>query len=119
MNLTDALEQIDAIHAHLARGESYRGYRPLALSLTGLAGLVAALLQPLWVPADESGAFVTYWVVVGVVCAALAGESTLLSYLLRDGPLERRRTRTVLGQFAPCLFAGAAVTLAFTRLGRE
>jgi hypothetical protein len=119
MNLTDAMEQLDAIHTHLARDRSYHGYRPLALALSGLAGLAAALVQPWWVSSEEPVAFVRYWVVVAAGCAALAGSATLLGYFTREDAFLRRRTRTVFGQFAPCLFAGAVLTFGLAREGES
>jgi hypothetical protein len=115
MNLAEALERIDAIHAQLARGEQYRGYRPLALAISGIAGLLAALLQP-WVVGEEGqSAFVHYWVLVALACAAVAGGATVLGYVRHEDAFARRRTRTVLGQFAPCLFAGAVLTATLSR----
>jgi hypothetical protein len=37
------------------------------------------------------------------------------SYLFREDDFERRRTRRVLGQFFPCVFAGALMTIALAR----
>lgn len=113
MDLADALARIDAIHEHLARGESYRGYRPLALALSGVAGLLAAAAQPLF--ADGPRAFVAYWVVVGLACGGLAGGATVFHYLYREDDAARKRSRVVLRQFVPCLFAGVVVTFALSR----
>jgi hypothetical protein len=119
MDLSEALEQIDTIHAHLARGEQYRGYRPLALALSGVLGLAAALLQPAIVARDDSLGFAGYWVVVALASALVAGGATLAGYLFREDELARRRTRIVLRQFLPCLFAGAAVTAALLQPERR
>jgi hypothetical protein len=115
MNLAEALERIDTIHTHLARGEQYHGYRPAALALSGIAGLLAALVQPLLVAADDPLAFVRYWVIVALTCAAVAGSATVAGYLFREDELARRRTRIVLRQFLPCLVAGVIVTIALSR----
>ncbi len=112
MNLSEALEQIDTIHAHLARGEQYRGYRPLALALSGAAGLAAALLQATIVADSDALGFACYWLVTALVCGGLAGGATLLGYCFREDDLARRRTRIVLRQFLPCLCVGAIVTAA-------
>ena len=107
MDLSEALQQIDAIHAHVARGETYRGYHAHALAASGLLGLAAAFVQPT--------AFLPYWCAVGVLAGLIAAAPTLIDYFTRDTPLGRRRTRIVCRQFAPCLLAGVALTLAFTR----
>jgi len=107
MDLDDALDQLDAIHSHLARAETYHGYRPFALAVSGVAGLVAAVAQPWCVPADDPLRFAWYWLAVAVAGAILAGGVTVLAYFTREDEFLRKRTRTVLGQFVPCLFVGA------------
>lgn len=115
MDLVEALDRIDAIHTHLTRGEQYRGYRPAALALSGVAGLIAALAQPAVVDEHDPLAFVRYWVVIALLCAAVAGGATVFAYLFREDDLARRRTRVVMRQFLPCLLAGALVTVTLTR----
>ncbi len=114
MNLDDALDQLDAIHAHLARAETYHGYRPFALAVSGVAGLLAALLQP-WLVADDPAHFARYWLAVAAAGALLAGGVTVLGYFTREDEFARRRTRTVLGQFVPCLVVGALLSHALMR----
>jgi hypothetical protein len=87
----------------------------MALAVSGVAGLVAGVAQPWLVPPDEPLAFVRYWVLIAIACALLAGGVTVLGYFTREDEFLRRRTRTVLGQFVPCLFAGAALTAALSR----
>jgi hypothetical protein len=112
MDLGEALEQIDSIHAHLARSEQYRGYRPLALALSGVVGLAAALVQPLAVAEGDASGFVGYWVLMALGCALVAGGATMAGYVFREDAVARRRTRVVIRQFLPCLLAGAVATLA-------
>jgi hypothetical protein len=107
MDLSEALERIDAIHAHVARGETYRGYHPHALAASGLFGLAAAFVP--------SSLFLPYWCAVGAVAFLTAAAPTAIDYIYRDSPLGRRRTRLVARQFAPCLLAGAVLTVAFAR----
>jgi hypothetical protein len=115
MNVTDALERIGAIHEQLAKAEVYRGYHPVGVALTGLLGLVAAAVQPLWVSPDDGGEFLRYWLLVGGACAVIAGAGPVLRAFRAEDEATRRRTWTVLGQFVPCLLAGAAVALALSR----
>jgi hypothetical protein len=110
MDLDDALDQLDAIHAHLARAETYPGYRPFALAVSGVAGLAAAVMQPWLVAPDEPLLFARYWLAIAVAGALLAGGVTVLGYFTREDEFARRRTRTVLGQFVPCLFVGAVLS---------
>jgi hypothetical protein len=114
MNLSEALEQIDSIHEHLAKGEEYRGYRPLSLVISGLLGLLAALVQP-WLAVDDPLEFVSYWLMVACLCATVAGGATLFGYIRDEDEFARRRTRTVMRQFLPCLLVGAIVTVVLAR----
>lgn len=116
MNLDDALEQLDLIHAHLARAETYHGYRPYALAGSGIAGLTAALAQPWFVAPTDAPGFTYYWLWVAVGCAVLAVGATILGYFTREDEFEQRRTRTVLGQFVPCLLVGGILTHVFLRV---
>lgn len=111
MDLAEALDRIETIHTHLARGEQYRGYHPAALALSGVVGLIAGLAQPDLDPI----AFVRYWVVVGLSCAVLAGSATVYRYVTREDSLARRGTRIILRQFLPCLLAGVVLTVALSR----
>ena len=50
MDLSDALDQISEIRAHMARSEVFRGYRSLTVGFSGLAGLATAAVQAIWLP---------------------------------------------------------------------
>ncbi len=106
MHVHEALAQVDAIHAHLARAEVYRGFQASGVAAAGVAGLVAATAQPTLTP----DGFVRYWVAVAVVGATLGGGAALYAYLFREDEFARRRTRRVLAQFLPCVLAGACLT---------
>jgi len=110
MKVTDALDQIATIHEHLAKGEVYNGYRPAPVAISGVYGLLAAVLQAQFVAGDDPPSFVRYWLVVAVISALVGGSVTIFNYLLRDDDFSRRRTRMVVAQFMPCLAAGGAVT---------
>jgi len=103
--LTAALEQINEIHGHMARGQAYRGYRPLPVAFSGALGLVAAYLQPYFVSPLAPETFALYWMVAAAICAVLAGSAVGLHFL-QQPPWERRQILFVWGQFIPCLVAG-------------
>jgi hypothetical protein len=117
MKVTDALDQIAAIHEQLAKGEIYRGYRPAPVALAGVIGLVAAVVQTWVIPADDTVSFLRYWMIVASLSGMMGVSETVLNYLVRDDEFSRRRTHQVVGQFLPCLVAGAAVTTALFRAG--
>jgi hypothetical protein len=116
MNVSRALDQIAEIHQQLAKGEVYRGYRPVPVACSGVAGLLAAAAQPRGLGWSDPIAFVLYWSVVAAVCGIIASSEILHNYIVHESSNERRRTRRVVGQFLPALAAGAIVTGILTRL---
>ncbi len=102
-----ALGQIASIHEHLARTEVYRGYRAVPLAFSGLTGLLAAWLQPWVIGGKPASWFVYYWTVVAVIAFTVAMSEGVLHFLHRSTPYQRRRSVHVIGQFIPCLAAGA------------
>jgi hypothetical protein len=111
-----ALSQIEEIHAQIAKGEVYRGYRSLPVAASGLIGLVAAWLQPRGLGLADPIGFVIYWGAIAV-CAGFVGASEIIhNYVVHDAAPGRRRTRKVVGQFLPSVTAGAAIALCFAHL---
>ena len=110
MEVTKALDQISAIHEQLAKGEIYRGYRPVPVALSGACGLIAAALEPRAIAGGHARDFVLFWVGVGLISALVGSSEIAFNYLFRENRFERRRTRRVLGQFGPALFAGAVLS---------
>ncbi len=115
MDYGEAVSRISEIHDHLAKGEVYRGFRSLPMAASGVLGLCAALGRPFLFDSVSDTSLVGYWSAVAVLCAAVGGAETVYNYAFRDDVFARRRTRKVLGQFAPCLGAAAAVTFCLTR----
>jgi len=109
-----ALEQIEAIHDQLAKGEVYRGWRSLPVAASGVVGIAAA--------AGQSGSpnqpwlFVGYWLAVAVVAFAVGCSEIAWHYVRHADDTERRRTRLVIGQLLPALVAGAIATVALMQL---
>lgn len=108
LKLSEALEQIDQIHGHMARTEIYLGYRPLPVALSGTLGLLAAALQMHFIDPGQARAFVYYWLAVAGI-SALVAASAVAVHFLRQSRYERRQTLYVWGQFMPCLLVGALV----------
>ena len=117
MDLRQALRQISEIHSHVSRGEVYRGYRAVPAALAGAIAVLAAAGQPWIVQTSAPRTFVAYWVAIAALTAAAGGGRNLYNYLFYEDPQDRRRTRTVVGQFAPSLVAGALATAAAAAAG--
>ena len=113
MEVRDALDRLDRIHDHLTRAEVYRGFRVPAVALVGCVGLLAAAAQP-WV-VRGGGAFVWFWSAVGAAGVLIGLGAAARSYFFGEDDFERRRTRRVMGQFLPCVLAGALLTVSLGR----
>jgi hypothetical protein len=115
MDVTRALDQIAEIHEQIAKGEVYRGYRSLPIAASGAIGVTAAWIQPAEVARDPI-AFAVYWMVVAVAAMFVGSSEILYTYVVHDSASGRRRTRKVVGQFLPSVFAGGAIAVCFCRL---
>jgi hypothetical protein len=115
MDVSRALSQIAEIHQQIAKGELYRGYRPLPVAASGLIGIAAASLQPRDLPVRDPVAFVWYWCAVAGL-AGLVGASEIAYNYVREDDADRRRTRRVVGQFLPSMVGAAAITASFVHL---
>lgn len=119
MEYGKALNQISEIHQHLARTEVYRGYRPVPVALSGIVGLAAAAWQPASLSSRDPVGFVVFWTSVAAIAGLVGCAEIVVNYLLRESPRERRRTRVVIGQFAPCIAVGVVMTVALTALSPD
>lgn len=117
MDATRALDQIAEIHRQIAKGEVYRGYRSLPVACSGAVGLGAAWLQPHAPGSSDPMGFVRYWTAIAAVASFIGSSEIIYNYAVKEEASARRATRQVVGQFAPSLAAGAAITAIFTHLG--
>jgi hypothetical protein len=112
VDVTRALDQINEIHAQIAKGEVYRGYRSLPIAASGAIGVAAAGMQPAEVAHDPI-AFAGYWMIVAVAAMFVGSSEILYNYLVHDSAAGRRHTRKVVGQFLPSVLAGGAIAVCF------
>lgn len=112
MEIEKALEHLEEIHNQVHRSEFYRGYRSLLTAAMGGVALAAALLQPRFVDAGQPLTFVYFWVAVAGANFLLPTSQIFFHYFAHESVLERRKTRLAVGQFLPCLLAGAFLTFA-------
>ena len=116
MEYAKALDQISEIHQHLARTEVYRGYRPVPVALSGAVGVLAAVLQAPSLGAADPIGYVLFWTAIACVAGLVGCSEIAFNSLVREDAFERRRTRMVIGQFAPSVAAGVVVTFALVTL---
>ena len=121
MELHEALSHIAEIRERVAAAERFRGYRAAPVAASGVLAVVAAAAQPVLVPdpaADLAG-YLALWLTTAAVGAAVAGAGVAYRHRFARHPLSREMTLLAIGQFAPCLAAGALVTLAVARHAPE
>ncbi len=121
MDLRDALSQIAEIRARVAAAERFRGYRAVPVAITGLLAVVAAAVQPLLLPTptENVSGYLWLWLTTAVVAAAVAGSGIGLRHRRTADRLTKELTWLAVGQFAPCLFAGAITTVVLLRYGPQ
>ncbi|HEY3789821.1 MAG TPA: hypothetical protein VGL71_13245 [Urbifossiella sp.] len=119
MRVHEALEQLDAIHEHLARAEVYRGFKVPGVALVGFVGIAAAASQSRILGNPEPALFIAYWLIVAAIGAMLGFSATAQAYFIREEEFARRKTRRVLAQFLPCVAAGGLMTAAVVRNSPE
>lgn len=112
MEIHEAAAKINAIWAHAARAERFRGYRPLTVASTGLIGLFAAFAQPFVapIPLANVDAYLNIWLAVAAASVVLVGLELCGSYVRTSSRLERQLLLQAVRQFVPCLCAGGLFT---------
>jgi hypothetical protein len=105
------LSQVREIHAHLARGEVFRGWHWLTAAGTAALALGGALLQERLAP-STTGEFAKFWVAVAGIAGALALVDILVHVRRYGRPATARLARSALFQFAPAAAAGAGLAVA-------
>jgi hypothetical protein len=121
MELRDALTQIAEIRLQMARTEVFRGYRAVPVAFSGLLALFAAVVQSTWIPdpMEQIAPYLTLWVGAAAISAFAAGFEMLLRTRASGSSLALEITGLAVGQFLPCLIAGALVTIVLVAVGSE
>ena len=121
MELREALTQIAEIRARVAETERFRGYRAVPVAASGLVAFIAGLVQSRMAvdPSHDIREYLTLWVSAAVAGALISGSGIWLRFRSGVDRLAREMTWLAVGQFAPCLVAGAMVTIAIVRHAPE
>jgi TctA family transporter len=121
MELSEALERINTIHAQVARTGTFRGYKAVTVGLTGLLAVVVSVIQPLLVPHPLGNVYqyLQLWIGVAAVSVICVAIELAMRYVKSDSPLQRAQTRRAVEQFVPCLAAGACTTWALVRFSPD
>ncbi len=113
MQLRQALTLVSDIHAHLARTEVFRGYRSATVGLTGVVGLLAAVVQMCWIsqPTARLSDYLTLWIGAAVVNVVVVGAEIWSRARMARTAVARRATVATIEQFVPTFIAGALLTI--------
>ncbi|MEZ6017283.1 MAG: hypothetical protein R3F49_19370 [Planctomycetota bacterium] len=114
VQVEEALARLADIHAQVARGAHFRGYRALPVAAMGVIALIVAGAEWLW-SRSPAGALAlsptlhaSLWLAVAVACASLGALDIVRRYWL----LPRRATALALAQLTPALAVGAVLGVA-------
>jgi hypothetical protein len=121
VELREALDQISEIRDHLARTETFEGYRSATVAASGLLALSAAGVQTLFIPDPVArlDMYLALWVAVAIVSAAMAGIEMWVRCRRAASETAVRLTRMVVEQFLPCIVVGALLTVAIVVVAPE
>jgi hypothetical protein len=112
MQLHEALDQLSEIRLHVARTESFRGYRSATAAFSGVVALVTAASQSLLVPepAAEPRAYLLLWICAAILSVVVTGIEMVVRCRRAASPTAVRMTWMAVEQFLPCTIAGAILT---------
>jgi len=117
VELREAISHIAEIRARVAATERFRGYRAVPVAISGVLAAIVALLQPRIIPtpsADLAG-YIALWVATAILGLAAAGWGIWVRHRNGADRISRELTLLAVGQFAPCIIAGALVTIVIAR----
>lgn len=108
MDLREALTQISQIRQHVARGETFRGYKALPVAFSGLAAIAAGVYQAVALPEPQADLiqYLHLWIFAAILSLLVTGIALWVHCRESVSPLTRPGTLLAIGQFAPCLVAG-------------
>ncbi len=119
--LRQALNEISAIRAQVARGTEFRGYGPMSIAASGVLALLVATAQAYWLPASshDATAFLLVWVSTAAVCVAIAVAETVRRARRVHSGFAGQMIHAAVGQFLPAILAGVALTAVLVRVAPQ
>jgi hypothetical protein len=116
--LRQALNEINAIRAQVARGTEFRGYGPLSIACSGLLALIVAAVQVYGMgdSGREASIFLSIWVATAAVSVALTTVETIVRARRVHSGFASAMIHAALEQFLPSIAVGMALTAVVTRV---
>ncbi|HWJ34416.1 MAG TPA: hypothetical protein VNR70_04075 [Steroidobacteraceae bacterium] len=111
-DLSQALAEISAIRAQVARGTQFRGYGPASTAASGVLAVVVASVQAFY--AREAGhdviMFIAVWVATAAVSVALATWETIVRAKRVHSGFASEMILSAVEQFLPATIVGVLLT---------
>ena len=115
--LRQAIAEISAIRAQVARGTQFRGYGPLSIASSGVLALLVAAAEARWLREStrDVAAFLLVWVSTAAVCVVLATFETINRAKRVHSGFAGEMLHSAVEQFLPAIVVGILLTAALTR----
>jgi len=113
MNIHRALSDIAEIRAQLDRTETYRGFRSSAVGFSVVVLAIGAWVESRWAGdyAVQADVYLTIWLCVAAVSAAMAGIEMLIRSRVSGNRLVGKMHWSLASHIAPSFLVGFIVTL--------
>jgi len=111
-DLSQALAEINAIRAQVARGTQFRGYGPASIAASGLLALAVAAWQASVTTTAriDPSRFLAVWVATAAVSAALAAVETMIRARRVHSGFATEMIQSAVEQFLPATMVGLLLT---------
>ncbi|MEP6545986.1 MAG: hypothetical protein ABJD53_00855 [Gammaproteobacteria bacterium] len=120
--LQQALDEIQSIRSHVARGTEFRGYGPASIAASGLLALLVAAVQAQWM-AKHASSDISSWLIVWAgtagVCLLLSGFETFARARRVHLGFAREMIQSAVEQFLPALMVGLLLTVVLFRVSPQ
>lgn len=115
--LRQAIAEISAIRAQVARGTQFRGYGPLSIASSGVLALLVAAVQARWLreSTHDVAAFLLIWVATAAVSVVLATVETINRARRVHSGFAGEMLHSAVEQFLPGIVVGILLTAVLTR----
>jgi hypothetical protein len=115
--LRQALAEISAIRAQVARGTQFRGYGPFSIASSGVLALLVAAMEARWLPNStrDVAAFLLIWVATAAVSVVLTTFETITRARRVHSGFAGEMLHSAVEQFLPAVVVGILLTAVLTR----
>ena len=121
MRVSEALALVEELRARVERSERFVCYRWMTVGASGLLAFAASIVQAsiLPVPTENVSGFLQLWIGVAAVSASVVLLEMAAERYRDPSAFRRQQTWVAIGQFLPCLVAGALMTSVISSSLRE